>query len=147
MKNLVIIFLVFTVGCGNKNQKCDKVDPHQVKQVIVDFLYAGNHSDFEKLRNISTQDFKVYGDDGEWNFNELVQFIKDWPEPDRFNYDEFDFEIETDCNGAFVNYYYGPPGLVRDSIQIDRYNLHSAYIKRVGNELKINFLHSTTGKE
>ena len=72
----------------------------------------------------------MYGDEGEINFNELVQFIKDWPEPDEYKFDEFDFEIETDCNSAFIHYYYGPD------------NLHSAYLKRVGNELKINFLHS-----
>jgi len=147
MKNLLILFLVFTVGCGFQNKKCNKVDPEQVKQIIVDFLYAANHSDFEELKNITTSDFLVYGDGGVMNFNELVQFIKDWPEPDKYNFDEFDFEIETDCNSAFVNYYYGPPRHVGDSTQIDRYDLHSAYFKRVGNELKLNFIHSTTVKQ
>lgn len=142
MKNL--LFLVFIVGCGTQNQKCDKVDPEQVKQIIVDFLYAGNHSDFEKLEDITTQDFIVYGDGGEMSFNDLVQFIKDWPEPDKYNFDEFNFEIETDCNSAFVNYYYSPTGHIRDTAKIDRYDLHSAYVKRVENELKINFLHSTS---
>lgn len=144
MKNLLFLFLVFIVGCGTQNQKCDKVDPDQVKQIIVDFLYAGNYSDFEKLRSITTPNFMVYGEDGEWNFNDLVQFIKDWPEPDKYNFDEFDFEIETDCNSAFVNYYYGPTGHGGDNPQIDRYGLHSAYIKRVGKELKLDFIHSTS---
>ena len=144
MKNLFILFLVFTVGCGTQNQNCDKVDSEQAKEVIVEFLYAGNNSDFEVLKNITTSDFLVYGDGGEKNLNELIQFIKDWPEPDKYNFNEFDFEIETDCNSAFVNYYYGPPGHVGDNDQIDRYNLHSVYIKRVGNELKINFIHGTT---
>ena len=147
MKNLLFLFLVFTFGCGTQNQKCDKVDPEQVKQVIVDFLYAGNHSDFEELKNITTPDFLMYGDGGEMDFNELVQLIKDWPEPDKYKFDEFDFEIETDCNSAFANYYYGPPRHVGDSAQINRYDLHSAYLKRVGNKLKLNFIHSTTGKQ
>lgn len=144
MEKLLILFMVFTVGCGTQNQKCNKVDSEQVKQVIIDFLYAGNHSDFEELKNLTTSDFLVYGDGGEMTFNELVQFIKDWPEPDNYKFDEFDFEIETDCNSAFVNYYYGPPDLVEDSTQIESYDLHSAYLKRVGNQLKINFVHSTT---
>ena len=67
--------------------------------------------------------------------------------PDKYNFDEFDFEIETDCHSAFVNYYYGPPRHARDSTKNDKYDLHSAYLKRVGNELKINFLHSTTVKK
>jgi hypothetical protein len=147
MKNLLILFLVFTVGCGTQNQKCNKVDPEQVKKVIIDFLYAGNHSDFEVLKNITTSDFVVYGDGGEKNLNELIQFIKDWPEPDNYKFDEFDFEIETDCNSAFINYYYGPQGRLGNNAQIDMYHLHSAYIIRVGNELKINFIHSTTIKQ
>ena len=146
MKNLLILFLVFVVGCGTQNQECDKVNPDQVKQVIANFLNAGNLSDFEELKNITTPDFLVYLDGEEMKFEELVQFIKDWPEPDKYKFDEFDFEIETDCNSAFVNYYYGPPGHVGDSTQIDRYDLHSAYLKRVGNEFKINFIHSTTVK-
>ena len=147
MKNLLILFLVFVVGCGTQNQECDKVNPDQAKQVIANFLNAGNLSDFEELKNITTPDFLVYLDGEEMKFEELVQFIKDWPEPDKYNFDEFDFEIETDCNSAFVNYYYGPPRHVGDSTQNDRYDLHSAYLKRVGNELKINFLHSTTVKK
>ncbi|NNK83776.1 MAG: hypothetical protein HKO92_11685 [Flavobacteriaceae bacterium] len=141
MKNLFILFLVFTVGCGNINQKYDKIEPEQVKQLIVEFLYAGNQSDFAELKRLTTSDFLIYSNDGEMNFNELVEFIQDWPEPDKFNFNEFDFEIETDCNSAFVNYHYGPTDINSENTQID---LHSAYIKRVGNELKINFLHSNT---
>ena len=144
MKNLLIIFLVFIVGCGNNDQEINKVNPEQVKKLMVEFLYAGNHSDFEKLKNLTTSDFRMYGDEGEFNFNELVQFIKDWPEPDKFSFDEFDFEIETDCNSAFVNYYYSPTDTDGINSQID---LHSVYIKRVGNELKINFFHSNTMKK
>ena len=147
MKKILILIVLFTVGCGTQNQKCDKVDPEQVKQVIVDFLYAGNYSDFEKLKNITTADFLLYFDGEEMNLNELIQFIKDWPEPDKYKFDEFDFEIETDCNSAFAKYYYGPPRSDRDSTRVDRYDLQSVYLKRIGNNLKLNFLHLTTAKQ
>ncbi|MBT8394936.1 MAG: hypothetical protein KJN66_08805 [Bacteroidia bacterium] len=142
MKNLLIMVLVFIVGCGNNDQKINKVNPEQVKELMVEFLYAGNHSDFDKLKNLTTEDFLMFGDEGEWNLNDLMQFIKDWPDPDEYSFNEFGFEIETDCNGAFVNYYYGPI----DSDDKDQIDLHSVYIKRVENKLKINFLHSTTVK-
>ena len=147
MKNLLILLLVFTVGCGTQIQKCEKVDSEKVKQEIVDFLKATNESDFEEIENITTQDYLIYLDGEVLNHDEFVGFIKAFPEPIDYKFDDFEFEIETDCNSAFVNYYSRGVRSKDDTSQITVFELQSAYIKRIGNELKLSFLHSTAGKQ
>jgi len=147
MKNLLILLLLFTVGCGTQIQKCEKVDPEKAKQVIVDFLNATNVSDFEEIENITTQDYLIYLDGDVLNHDAFVRFIKAFPEPIDYKFDDFEFEIETDCNSAFVNYYSRGVWSKDDTSQITVFDLQSAYIKRIDNELKLSFLHSTTEKQ
>ena len=146
MKNLLILFMLFAFGCGNQTEECEKVDPDQVKQLVVDFLTATNDSNkLEALRNFTTQDYLVYLDGDVLNHDDLVDFIKAFPEPIDYQFNNFDFEIEADCNSAFVHYY--ARGIrAEDTTSTVFTDLHSAYIKRMDNELKLAFIHSTSAK-
>ncbi len=86
-----MLLLLFTVGCGTQIQKYEKVDPEKVKQVIVDFLNATNASDFEEIENMTTQDFLIYLDGDVLNHDEFVRFIKAFPEPIDYKFDDFEF--------------------------------------------------------
>ncbi len=149
MKTLKLLFallLIGVAGCVSQKQQCDPIDRELVREVMVDFIHAANYSEFDRLRDLTTTDFLMYGDGREMNYDELVQFIKDWPEPDKYNYHEFDFEIESDCNSAFVKYYYGPTDQDVASSEEGAFHLHSVYLVAVGTELKVRFLHSSVVK-
>ena len=129
------------VSCQTKHELCQPLDAELAKTTVVDFLHAANYSEFEALRELTSDDFRVFGIDGEWNFDDLVQFIKDFPGPDPYNYAEFKYTVETDCNSALVTYRYGPTDGLTEGAQID---LHSVYLRLENGVLKIKLLHSTT---
>jgi hypothetical protein len=80
--------------------------------------------------------------DGKEGFDDLVQLISDFPEPDNYDYDSFEFEILTDCNSAFVNYLYGPTGKITEGNRMD-FSSHSLYLTGQEEELRIRVLQST----
>ncbi len=147
MRRLSILILAFTLGCGTQTQKCDQVDHEQAKQLVTDFLIAANERDFEKMKRITTQDYKVYLDGEVFNHDKLVQLINDFPEPVDYMFEDFEFDIDSDCNSAFLSYYCYGIRTENDTVKVKSYDLQSAYIVRVGEELKLSFLHSSTGNK
>lgn len=145
MKKITLLFLIILVGCGTQTQKCDQVNPEQAKQLVKDFLIASNESDFEKMKKLTTKDYKVYLDGEVFNHDALVQLIIDFPEPAIYSFEDFDFDIESDCNSAFLNYYCYQIRTIDDTVKTKVYDLQSAHIMRIGDTLKLNFIHSTRG--
>ncbi|MCX2718639.1 hypothetical protein [Lentiprolixibacter aurantiacus] len=143
MKKLSILILAITLGCGTQTQKCDQVDPKQAEQLVIDFLIAANESDFEKMQRLTTQDYTVYLDGEVYNHDKLVQLIIDFPAPAECLFEEFEFDVDSDCNSALLKYYYVET-LTKNDTKVKSYDLQSAHIIRIGDELKLNFIHSTT---
>ena len=100
MKKLSLLILAITFGCGPQTQKCDQVDPKEAEQLVMDFLIAANESDFEKMKSITTPDYKVYLDGEVFDHDKLVQLIIDFPEPVAYIFEDFDFDVDSDCNSA-----------------------------------------------
>lgn len=146
MRKLSVLFLAITLGCGTQTQKCDQVNQEQAKQLVIDFLIAANESDFEKMKGITTEDYTVYLDGEVFNHDKLVQLIKDFPEPIEYVFEDFEFDIDSDCNSAFLKYFCYGIRTENDTVKVKSYDLQSAHVIRVGHELKLNFVHSSTGK-
>ena len=144
MKKLSILIFAMTLGCGTQTQKCDQVNHEDATQWVIDFLIAANESDFEKMKGITTQDYTVYLNGEVFNHDKLVQLIKDFPEPIDYIFEDFEFDIDSDCNSAFLKYYCYGLRTENDTVRVKSYDLQSAHIIRVGDELKLNFIHSST---
>ena len=132
MKILLILILAITLGCGNQTQKCDQVNHKQAEQLVIDFLIAANKSDFEKMKEITTEDYLVYLDGEVFNHDKLVQLIKDFPEPVDYIFEDFEFDINSDYNSAFLKYYCYGLRSDNDTVKVKSYDLQSAYIIREG---------------
>ncbi|AHM60804.1 hypothetical protein D770_12750 [Flammeovirgaceae bacterium 311] len=145
MKYLIIIFIILLAGCGNTTTECEPVNTDQAKQVIVDYFRAISDKDFEGLKRLSTEDYILYEDGLVWSNDSLINSMKKMPQA-RIDYRFENFSFEADCNGVFVNYLNHGSVTVNDTSRIDINWVESAYVRKVDEQLKLDFLHSTVAK-
>jgi len=87
MSLMTILVLLIIMGCRNGNQSCEPMNAMEVKQMMVDFLHAANHHEFDRLEELTTTEFTCYGEEGEWDYDRSVEFDMEWSEPDEFDLD------------------------------------------------------------
>ena len=137
--------ILFLIGCAKPTIECEKLDSNQVKQVVVNYYDAMSNRDFEAMKTISTPDYIIYENGKVWNNDSLISLINTMPEA-IFTFDFKDFNFETDCNSAFVYYLNHGVITMNDTTRIEYHWIESAYVKKLGEELKLDFLNSTVAK-
>lgn len=137
--------ILFLVGCAKPTSECEKLDINQSKQVVIDYYQAMSDKNFEAMKSVSTSDFIIYEDGKIWNNDSLISLISTMPEAS-VTFDFKDFNFETDCNSAFVYYLNHGVITMNDTTRIEYHWIESAYIKKFGEELKLDFLNSTVAK-
>ena len=145
MKNLLFVFILFSIGCTKPTSECVKLDNNEAKQVIVDYYQALSDRNFVAVKTISTPDFIIYDLGLVWNNDSLINLVKSMPEA-TFTFEVKEFNFETDCNSVFLNYLNHGIFNINDTTRLEYHWLESGYVKKVGEELKLNFLHSTEAK-
>ena len=145
MKNVYFLFVFILLSCAQNRQQHQEVDRLEAQQVILDYFEAIVNKNYDEVKNLSTADYVLYEDGAVWNNDSLILLIQSMPLAS-IEYEFRDFNVESDCNGAFINYLNHGILTLNDSTKVDYNWIESAYVKRVGDELKIDFIHSTVAK-
>ncbi len=145
MKSLVLILLLFSYGFSQEQANSEVVNSEEAIQVVKDYFRAIENKDFERAKELSTSDYVIYEDGAIWNNDSLIQFIQSMPLAS-IEYEFRDFNVERDCNGAFINYMNHGVLTFNDSTKIDYNWIESAYVKKEDDQLKLRFLHSSLAK-
>lgn len=145
MKNIYFIFVFLLFGCAQNRQQHQEVDRLEAQQVIHDYFGAIVNKNYDEVKTLSTPDYVLYEDGAVWNNDSLILLLKSMPLAS-IEYEFRNFNVEPDCNGAFINYLNHGILTLNDSTKMDFNWIESAYVKRVDDELKIDFIHSTVAK-
>jgi hypothetical protein len=141
---LLLLFLLgFLIACQQTNQKDD---PEKLKSVLMDYFNGIKNRDINKMNAVTTTDFVLFEDGKVFSNDSLVNFLNSFP---KFNADyKFDhFKINVDNNSGNMSYYNHGELTINDTTHLTFNWLESATFKKVGDNWKLEFLHSTVRKQ
>ena len=145
MKKTSVIFLIigflFFYSCQQ-----DKIDdPEELKAVLTGYFDAIKTRDFEKMKDLSTEDFVLFEDGVVFNNDSLIKLITSMPNATA-DYKFDNFIINVDQNTGNMRYFNQGEFVINDTIHLTPNWLESATFKKIDNEWKLEFLHSTARK-
>jgi hypothetical protein len=145
MKNLPVIILVTGVLFFYSCQQNKKDDPEKLKAVLTGYFDAIKARDFQKMKDLSTEDFVLFEDGMVFNNDSLINLISTMPNA-VVDYKFENFIINVDQNTGNMRYYNQGEFTINDTIHLAPRWLESATFKKIGNDWKLEFLHSTVRK-
>ena len=120
-------------------------DPEKLKAVLTDYFDAIKTRDFQKLKDLSTNDFVLFEDGKVFNNDSLISLISSMPDA-TVDYKFENFVINVDHNTGNMRYYNYGEFTLNDTTQLSIKWLESATFKKIENDWKLEFLHSTVRK-
>ena len=145
IKSFLLITLTFLVfSC---QEKTTKDSPKELKQLITDYYKAIDDKNFNKMKELTTYDFKIYEDGKIWNNDSVIAVIKSWS---KFNskYTVSDFKINIDYSSGYTTYSNKAQFVLgnnaTETMTSDGEWIESATFVKSDNGWKINLIHSTT---
>lgn len=145
MKKLPVIILatgvLFFYSCQQK--KTD--DPEKLKEVLTGYFDAIKARDFQKMKDLSTEDFILFEDGKVFNNDSLIKLMSTMPDA-VVDYKFENFIINVDQNTGNMRYYNQGEFIINDTIRLTPRWLESATFKKIDNNWKLEFLHSTVRK-
>ncbi len=146
MKKLTLTILLlgglFFYSC-QQNKNTD--DPEKLKAVLTDYFDAIEMRDFQKMKDLSTEDFVLFEDGKVFNNDSLINLISSMPDATA-EYKFEDFVINVDDNTGNMRYYNNGEFTINDTTRLSMKWLESATFKKIENDWKLEFLHSTVRK-
>ena len=144
MKKIVLPLLLLGFMCGCQQEKpIDK--PEKLQAVLTHYFDGIKARDFQKMKDVTTTDFVLYEDGKVFNNDSLINMLTSFGE---FK-GEFKFDIlKTNVDNATGNMYYYNTGqfTFNDTTQVTYNWIESAAFRKVDDEWKLEFLHSTVRK-
>ncbi len=140
------IFLIILTGLIISCQlNTPKDSPEELKQILIDYFDGIKNMDFNKMKEVTTNDFTLYEDGKIWNNDSLINFIKTFP-PFKIDYKFDNFNIQIDNSIGNMYYLNHADMVINDTINMTYDWIECAtFVKKV-NGWKMNFLHSTVKK-
>lgn len=139
---LVIIFVGFLFSC-QEEKKLD--NPDQLKQVLTSYFDGIENRDFDKMKDVTTNDFVLFEDGKIWNNDSIINMLKAMPPFDAtYKIDNFDINIDNENGNMF--YFNHLDATLNDTTKLVYDWIESATFKKIDGEWKMNFLHSTVRK-
>lgn len=140
------IFLIVLTGLMISCQQDKPTDsPDELKQVLFDYFDGMKNKDFDKMKEVTTNDFTLYEDGKVWNNDSLISFINTFPEfTVVFTFDKF--KINVDNSSGNMHYLNHADFVLNDTIKMEYTWIESATFLKDENGWKMNFLHSTVRK-
>ena len=144
MKKIILPLLV--LGCMNGcQQEKHTDDPEKLQVVLTNYFDGIKSKDFQKMKDVTTADFVLYEDGKVFNNDSLINMLNSFG-----NFKgEFKFDIKkTNVDNATGNMYYFNTGqfTFNDTTQVTYNWIESAAFRKVDDEWKLEFLHSTVRK-
>lgn len=145
MKKLAVLILVMgaLIFCSCQHDKKD--DPEKLKAVLIGYFDAIKTKDFQKMKDLSTEDFVLFEDGMVFNNDSLIKLITSMPNS-KADYKFDNFTINVDQNTGNMRYYNQGEFTINDTIHLTPGWLESATFRKIGNDWKLEFLHSTVRK-
>ena len=146
MKKLFLITLVvgglFLYAC-NQNKQTD--NPEKLKDVLTEYFKGAEAKDFQKMKDLTTNDFVSLEDGIYYSRDSLNEIIKSYPKLS-LKYTLDDFIINVDNKIGNTRYSVHGEFVINDTIHMSPNYLQSATFKKVDNKWKLDFLHSSIRK-
>ncbi|WP_104982878.1 nuclear transport factor 2 family protein [Sorangium cellulosum] len=119
--------------------------PEELKSVVVAYFDGISRKDFARMKALTTTDFLIYENGKILNNDSLIDIISGSPYT-KVTYSFENFTINVDNNSGSIRYSNHGEFVKDDASVITRDWLESATFKKVGDEWKLDFIHSTVKK-
>ena len=144
MKKIIVPLLVL-VSMNACQQEKPVDDPAKLQVVLTDYFDGIKNKDFQKMKDVTTADFVLYEDGRVFNNDSLINMLNGFG-----NFKgEFKLDFQkTNVDNKTGNIYYLNTGefTFNDTTQVTYNWIESAAFRKVDNEWKLEFLHSTVRK-
>ncbi|WP_438033267.1 nuclear transport factor 2 family protein [Sorangium sp. So ce204] len=119
--------------------------PEKLKAVIVSYFDCVTRRDFARMKTLTTPDFTIYENGKIIDNDGLIAIINGSPIA-KADFSLDDVKIDVDSSSGSMIYINHGKFTQNDASTITRDFLESAIFKKVGNEWKLHFVHSTVKK-
>lgn len=140
-----IILPIFAILLTTACEQAPNDDPAELKKVLTDYFDGIKTSDFQKMKDVTTADYVLFEDGRIFNNDSLINVLRGFG-----NFKgEFTLEIlKTNVDNATGNLYYLNKGefVFNDTAHVTYNWIESATFRKIDDEWKIDFLHSTVRK-
>lgn len=120
-------------------------DPEKLKAVLIDYFDGMKTKDFQKMKDLTTNDFMLYEDGRVFNNDSLVKALNAFPKF-KADYKFENFKINVDNNTGNMSYLNQGEFILNDATHMTFNWLESATFKKIDDKWKLEFLHSTVRK-
>jgi hypothetical protein len=120
-------------------------DPEKLKAVLTGYFDGIKTKDFEKMKSLTTRDFILYEDGKVFNNDSLINLIKTFNKfTARYSFDNVRINVDTRIgNMSYLNH---GEFVFNDTAHVTFNWLESAAFQKIGDDWKLQFLHSTIRK-
>ncbi|WP_437317682.1 nuclear transport factor 2 family protein [Sorangium sp. So ce385] len=143
MKTMLVPLALIATLSACQPRKPDS--PEELKAVIVAYFDCISKKDFTRMKSLTTSDFIIYENGKVINNDGLIDIINKSPiAKATYSFDGFTINVDN----ASGNMRYSNHGeFVKDDASLTTRDwLESATFKKVGDEWKLDFIHSTVKK-
>jgi hypothetical protein len=112
---------------------------------LFDYFDGIKNKNFDKMNDVTTNDFIIYEDGKVWNNDSLINLIKTFPKF-RVNYTFNNFKINVDNLSGSMYYLNHADFVLNDTTKMAYDWIESATFIKGDKGWKMNFLHSTIRK-
>ena len=146
MKNVSLIFFVI-VGLlfSACQQSAETDDPENLKIVLTEYFNGIKTKDFQKMKDLTTNDFVLFEDGKVFNNDSLFKMINSFPQY-TVEYTFDNMTINVDNKTGNMRYSNRGEFVMMDTMRMTYNWLESATFKKVDDTWKLEFLHSTVSK-
>ena len=140
IKSLLIQLIVLSSCLQNKTD-----EQEQIKTVLMGYFDGIKTKDFQKMRDLTTDDFVLYENGKVFNNDSLFKIINNFPKYTA-GYKLEKLKINVDNNSGNIIYYNHGDFVFNDTTKVKFDWLESATFKKLDRKWKMDFLHSTVRK-
>ncbi|MCH4553774.1 nuclear transport factor 2 family protein [Aestuariibaculum lutulentum] len=143
MKSIIVLIAVCFVLFFNCSHEVE--NPELLKKVLINYFDGIKTQDLDELNRLTTEDFVLFENGLIWTNDSLVRENPKMKSVKR--HWQFDFK-SVEINGDYgdIVYYNHGSFVINDSIYREIDWLESATFKKVNDQWKLKFLHSTVRK-
>lgn len=145
MKKIIVPVLVL-VGLLYSCQKNNATDETEaIKKVLLAYFDGIKSKDVAQLNELTTEDFMLFENGKVWTNDSIAAVFKQQPTI-QFNYSFDNFKIITDQTSGRMNYFNHGEITLNDTSHYKFDWIESATFRKVNDQWKLEFLHSTVKK-
>jgi hypothetical protein len=146
MKNVTLIFFVIVGLLFSACQQSAKTDdPENLKTVLTEYFNGIKTKDFQKMKDLTTNDFVLFEDGKVFNNDSLFKMMNSFPKY-TVEYTFDNMTINVDNKTGNMRYFNRGEFVMMDTMRMTNNWLESATFKKVDDTWKLEFLHSTVRK-